>query len=410
MGEQYTKFIYTSPISKIPQDVEEYIKRLNGAIIYARQHPKTNQKGLNPEFWQRLKAENIQTIPVDGKSASHKLAWGTANVDGKPGDEAIIYPQIYSENGKLIYESDMQKAFKKALETNNYIIADNEQLADDFTKYYKQADAFKGFAQFNPIQNKKYWNTVQDNFPKLSVAYNKLMQSGLTKEQTAAVLGNIVVESWLNEYQKEGNGGNGEGLGQWTDAGRKQRMHEFKGFPGQTEFERQLDFLITELDDKSVWAGKMKDMKTFFTDFKIPYKYNLNSYTDAFMNGWERPNKKWNHQADRRQVAQYLLSPDFQTKLSFNLIDFTTPATSPSANMPILPFMSSHKSGGTIKIKKKNIGSFTRYCNGKVTEECIRKGKNSSNPTTRKRANFAANARKWKHEDGGKINYLNCFN
>lgn len=70
-----------------------------------------------------------------------------------------------------------------------------------------------------------------------------------------------------------------------------------------------------------------------------------------------------------------------------------------------------YKSGGTIHIKKKNLGSFTRYCNGKVTEECIRKGKNSSNPTTRKRANFAWVARhKFKHEDGGKINYLNYFN
>jgi hypothetical protein len=70
-----------------------------------------------------------------------------------------------------------------------------------------------------------------------------------------------------------------------------------------------------------------------------------------------------------------------------------------------------HKSGGTIKIKKKNLGSFTRYCNGKVTEECIRKGKNSSNPTTRKRANFAWVARhKFKHEEGGTINYLNYFN
>ena len=71
----------------------------------------------------------------------------------------------------------------------------------------------------------------------------------------------------------------------------------------------------------------------------------------------------------------------------------------------------SYKSGGSIKIKKKNIGSFTRYCKGKVTEECIRKGKNSSNPTTRKRANFAWVARhKFKHEEGGTINYLNMFN
>jgi hypothetical protein len=66
-----------------------------------------------------------------------------------------------------------------------------------------------------------------------------------------------------------------------------------------------------------------------------------------------------------------------------------------------------YKSGGSIHIKKKNKGKFTDYCGGKVTEECIRKGKNSSNPTTRKRANFAANARKWKHEEGGTINYLN---
>lgn len=56
-----------------------------------------------------------------------------------------------------------------------------------------------------------------------------------------------------------------------------------------------------------------------------------------------------------------------------------------------LPF----KNGGKIHIKKKNRGKFTDYCGGKVTEECIRRGKNSSNPTIRKRATFAANARKW---------------
>lgn len=58
------------------------------------------------------------------------------------------------------------------------------------------------------------------------------------------------------------------------------------------------------------------------------------------------------------------------------------------------------KKGG-IHIKKKNRGSFTRWCKGKVTEECIRRGKNSSNPAIRKKATFAANARRWKHENGG---------
>ena len=66
--------------------------------------------------------------------------------------------------------------------------------------------------------------------------------------------------------------------------------------------------------------------------------------------------------------------------------------------MNILEFL---KKGSGIHIKKKNRGKFTSYCGGKVTDECIRKAKASGNPTLVKRATFAANARKWKHKDGG---------
>lgn len=61
------------------------------------------------------------------------------------------------------------------------------------------------------------------------------------------------------------------------------------------------------------------------------------------------------------------------------------------------------KNGSGIHIKKENKGKFTDYCGGKVTDECIQQGKNSSNPITRKRATFAGNARKWKHQKGAKI-------
>ena len=59
------------------------------------------------------------------------------------------------------------------------------------------------------------------------------------------------------------------------------------------------------------------------------------------------------------------------------------------------------KSG--IHIKKKNEGKFTEYCGGKVTDAKIQQAKHSSNPTIRKRAVFAENARKWahKHQAGG---------
>lgn len=71
-----------------------------------------------------------------------------------------------------------------------------------------------------------------------------------------------------------------------------------------------------------------------------------------------------------------------------------------------LPEMNTYNAfaeGGGIHIKKKNRGKFTEYCGGKVTEACIRRGKNSSNPTTRKRATFARNARNW-NAFGGWLN------
>lgn len=55
------------------------------------------------------------------------------------------------------------------------------------------------------------------------------------------------------------------------------------------------------------------------------------------------------------------------------------------------------KKGHKIKIKKENVGSFTRYCGGNVTEACIQRGKNSPDPKIRKKATFAKNARGWSH-------------
>lgn len=57
--------------------------------------------------------------------------------------------------------------------------------------------------------------------------------------------------------------------------------------------------------------------------------------------------------------------------------------------------------GGGIHIKKKNKGKFTDYCGGKVTAECIARGKRSNNPTIVKRATFADNARGWAKANGG---------
>ncbi len=65
------------------------------------------------------------------------------------------------------------------------------------------------------------------------------------------------------------------------------------------------------------------------------------------------------------------------------------------------------KKGSGIHIKKKNRGKFTEYCGGEVTQKCIDKAKKSKNSTLRKRATFADNARKWKHQQGGAMKRLN---
>lgn len=61
--------------------------------------------------------------------------------------------------------------------------------------------------------------------------------------------------------------------------------------------------------------------------------------------------------------------------------------------------------GNKIQIKPSRKGLFTEYCGGKVTDECIQRGKNSKDPKIRKRSTFAANARKWSHKEGGTFGF-----
>jgi hypothetical protein len=53
------------------------------------------------------------------------------------------------------------------------------------------------------------------------------------------------------------------------------------------------------------------------------------------------------------------------------------------------------KKGGGIHIKESTKGSFTKYCKGKVTQECIDKAKRSKDKKLVKKAVFAENSRKW---------------
>ena len=110
--------------------------------------------------------------------------------------------------------------------------------------------------------------------------------------------------------------------------------------------------------------------------------------------------KKWYKEWEKSKAQIFRPEPyKINTNIQNTAQEFI-PLKKQGGKMNILEFL---KNGSGIHIKEKNKGKFTSYCGGKVTDECIQKGKNSSNPAIRKRATFAANARKWKHKEGGII-------
>ena len=71
-----------------------------------------------------------------------------------------------------------------------------------------------------------------------------------------------------------------------------------------------------------------------------------------------------------------------------------------------LEYVPTFKNGSEIHIKEKNRGKFTK--SAKAAGESVQEhaahvlSDPNATPLQKKRANFARNAAKWKHEDGGK--------
>ena len=172
------------------------------------------------------------------------------------------------------------------------------------------------------------------------------------------------------------------------------------------EFQNQTKFAQTSF-------GKNKDMVDFQNEL-IQYAEpediinaveNSNGYGKKYISYLKKNNKLTSTKIEQlRQamihVPSYLL-PITGGYTLYNL--FNQPQLQyqkQGGKMNILEFL---KNGSGIHIKEKNKGKFTSYCGGKVTDKCIQKGKNSSNPVIRKRATFADNARHFKHRLGGSI-------
>ena len=187
------------------------------------------------------------------------------------------------------------------------------------------------------------------------------------------------------------------------------------------DFKKKINEYINDAQTAGEWEGSLGEMDAELTGWSAQHGFprysQMNPQQKAQLHDLFQ--KRFGGNTDYKNYGEIssLLrqNPDYNTSLQYSkILDDskigqiiqgleTLGYRKHGGKMNVLEFL---KNGSGIHIKEKNKGKFTSYCGGKVTDECIQKGKNSSNPAIRKRATFAANARKWKHKEGGSIEKL----
>ena len=223
------------------------------------------------------------------------------------------------------------------------------------------------------------------DWDNLDRGYRYLTQDmKLPHDQAVAVMGNVVEES-QGDYKSVQKNGGGRGLIQWD--GRKAPNGRYSQWGSiWASVAKPANVYDSTTDTvKNYWApwGGLKGDKVRQKFIKAPLKEKARIYAESYVRSGK------NSRIADRQLSAMQLDSIYNPKIKDIIVQ---------KDGGMLDFL---KNGSGIHIKEKNKGKFTSYCGGKVTDECIQKGKNSSNPAIRKRATFAANARKWKHKDGG---------
>lgn len=260
------------------------------------------RKGFPYAKWLlRAMDPNMRTILIEGRPESHLLSYG--EIDGK----IIIYPKIQQMGSELRHMDRVpfaeDAAIRNAYESGNYLIVPDSNVAERIINTYKQYA--RGYRQFDAVPNQSDSFTIQNTKNKQRIGKQYLngrnvsfkgVNYKLGPQHAAAILGNYLVESGLDETKEE-MGGRGYGLAQWTNPNRVKALMQHK--PNvESEFERQLDYTLKELGDPNMWRDK-----SLADDF-----FNAKTAEEAaryFMNGYEAPKKDSSHIARRIEASNY---------------------------------------------------------------------------------------------------------
>lgn len=169
VGRQGMKIFSREQILKTKKLLQNPIRSLDQLVDYANKQ--------NPNFIQRLHKKELDVIKLnDGSVGSHLLSYVTIN-DGRQ----LVFPKIQEINGELKLFDNDKDAIESAIKNKDYIILNNKEEAELFTKNYKTK-----YPIFNTLSYKNGGNLIPSG--ALHARLHHMDIDGITKKGIPVVV------------------------------------------------------------------------------------------------------------------------------------------------------------------------------------------------------------------------------
>lgn len=188
-------------------------------------------------------------------------------------------------------------------------------LSNNIKSLSKMKEHYNSFANGGELTNSWDSKYVKKNRGNLDYLYSQHRQSGLSHNQSIALLSNYIVESGADPHMTQIGGGGGMGLIQFTDPTRKKHLEEFQpihDFDGvlDPELQRQARYITSNVSDlkPGEWRhgggsnrfDTAREAKSAFYD----NNKSLEDLVTIVSENYVRPGKP--HLDRRKEVATYL--------------------------------------------------------------------------------------------------------
>lgn len=169
VGRQGMKIFSREQILKTKKLLQNPIRSLDQLVDYANKQ--------NPNFIQRLHKKELDVIKLNnGSVGSHLLSYATID-DGRQ----LVFPKIQEINGELKLFNNDKDAIESAIKNKDYIILNNKEEAELFTKNYKTK-----YPIFNTLSYKNGGNLIPSG--ALHARLHHMDIDGITKKGIPVVV------------------------------------------------------------------------------------------------------------------------------------------------------------------------------------------------------------------------------